>query len=131
MANTRENTLVGSVAEWLRKCEKTLDFVHSHGPADLSVLEALNGDPNDKIYDPYGYMCDVPLSKKIKSIEDDNGKLVEKSDIVSGNLVVTLTTGEELSGRWVEGRREGQGGIRGPRLEKVSHTEDSYPKQIL
>ena len=131
MAITPENKFVSSIAEWLRKCEKTLDFVHSHGPGNLSVLEALHGDPKDKIYDPYGYMCDVPLNKKIKSIEDDNGKLVEKSDSVSGNLVVTLTTGEELSGRWVEGRREGQGGIRGPRLEKVRHPKASSLKQIL
>ena len=38
---------------------------------------------------------------------------------ISGNLEVNLFTGEELSGRWVEGGRDGQGALCGPRLDKV------------
>ena len=114
-----EDKLADKVAQWVRKCEKTVDFVYNYEPTELSVLEALQGDPSCKIFDPYGYICDMPLSKKVERIETVNGKLEEKNDKISGMLVVTLTTGEELSGKWVEGKREGQGLVIGPRLEKV------------
>ena len=62
-------------------------------------------------------ISEVPLSKKLDNIETSNGKPVKKTDNISGQLVVNLTTGEELSGRWVGGKREeGLGPIRGPRL---------------
>ena len=119
VSNTSEAKLAANVADWLRKCEKTLDFVHNYEPGELSVIEALQGDPSHKIFDPYGYMSEAPLNKKVESIENDKGKPLARADDISGKLVVTLTTGEELSGRWVEGRREGPGVISGPRLEKV------------
>ena len=112
-------TIAIKVAEWIRKCEKTIEFVYNYEPSELSVLEALQGDPTRKIFDPYGYISEVPLNKKVNSIETYNGKPVNKTDNISGKLIVTLTTGEELSGRWVEGKREGQGTIMGQRLEKV------------
>ena len=114
-----EDKLAEKVAHWVRKCEKTLDFVYNYEPCELSVLEALQGDSNCKIFDPYGYMSDLPLSKKVERIETASGKVEKKNDKISGMLVVTLTTGEELSGKWVEGKREGQGLVMGPRLEKV------------
>eukprot|EP00092_Neocalanus_flemingeri_P044421 GFUD01049257.1.p1 GENE.GFUD01049257.1~~GFUD01049257.1.p1 ORF type:complete len:137 (+),score=30.47 GFUD01049257.1:31-441(+) len=107
------------VAEWMKNCEKTLDFVYSYTPTELSVLEALQGNPSLKICDPYGYISEVPLSKKVESIENENGKPVNKRANISGDLTVKLTTGEELSGRWVDGRREGQGIVQGQRLDKV------------
>ena len=114
-----EEDMAIKVAEWIRKCEKTIDFVHNYEPSNLSVLEALQGDPSCKISDPYGYIYEVPLSKKVKNIETSNGKPVKITDNISGQLVVNLTTGEELTGRWVEGKREGLGLVIGPRLEKV------------
>jgi len=109
-----------TVAEWITKCEKSLDIVYGQTPEELSVSEALQGNPRLKICDPYGYLSEMPLSKKVQSIENDNGKPVtEVHNNLSGNLLVKLTTGEELSGRWVDGRREGLGALTGPRLEKV------------
>ena len=108
------------VAEWIKKCEKTIDFVYNYEPTELSVLEALQGNPKLKIIDPYGYISEAPLSKKVESIETHNGKPINKIDNISGKLTVKLNTGEELSGRWVDGKREGHGIILGPRLEKVS-----------
>ena len=108
------------VAEWIKKCQKTIDFVYNYEPTELSVLEALQGNPKLKIIDPYGYISEAPLSKKVDSIETHNGKPVNKNDNISGKLTVKLNTGEELTGRWVDGRREGQGIVLGPRLEKVS-----------
>ena len=114
-----ERDIATKVATWIKKCEKTIDFVHNYEPSNLSVLEALQGDPSCKISDPYGYISEVPLSKKVENIVTSNGRPVKKTDNISGQLVVNLTTGEELSGRWVGGKREGLGLIIGPRLEKV------------
>ena len=116
-----ENNSV-KISAWIEHCEKTLDFVYNFEPRQLSVLEALEGKPNIKICDPYGYISEVPLCTKVESIENEHGKPVNKTDNISGNLTLKLTTGEEISGRWVEGKREGSGFIQGPRLEKVSCT---------
>ena len=114
------------VAEWINNCEKSLGFVYNNKPNELSVLDALQGNPNLKICDPYGYISEVPLSKRVESIENENGKPLNKEANISGNLIVKLTTGEELSGRWVNGRREGPGALYGHRLEKVGKRKVDY-----
>ena len=112
-------TIAIKVAKWLNNCEKTLDFVYSYQPSILTVSEALQGNHSLKIFDPYGYIAELPLSKKVESIENENGKPINKIEDIYGQLIVKLNTGEELSGRWVEGKREGQGSIHGPRQDKV------------
>ena len=32
-----ERDIAIKVAEWIRKCEKTIDFVHNYEPSNLSV----------------------------------------------------------------------------------------------
>ena len=56
------------------------------------------------------------------TIETENGKPLKRESNISGNLEVKLSTGKELSGRWVEGGRDGQGALCGPRLDKVRLT---------
>ena len=110
-----------TVTEWIKNCEKSLEVVYGQKPGELSVSEALQGNPSLKICDPYGYMSEMPLCKKVKSIENEDGKAVDgELRNISGNLLVKLTTGEELSGRWVGGKREGLGALASPRLDKVS-----------
>ena len=110
------------VAEWIQSCEKSLGCVYNSKPCQLTVSEALQGNPGKKICDPYGFISEVPLSKRVESIETENGKPVNRESNISGNLIVKLNTGEELSGRWVEGGRDGQGALCGPRLDKVRLT---------
>ena len=110
------------VAEWMASCEKCLGCVYNRKPCQLTVSEALQGNPAKKICDPYGFISELPLSKKVESIETENGKPFNRESNISGNLIVKLNTGEELSGRWVEGGRDGQGALCGPRLDKVRLT---------
>jgi len=123
------------VAEWIRKCEKTIDFVYNHEPRELSVLEALQGNPKLKICDPYGYISisESPLNTKVEKIETHNGKPLKSMERISGHLTVNLTSGEELAGRWVDGKREGRGILIGPRLEKngVECVHGMYEDGIL
>ena len=107
------------VAEWIKSYEKCLGCVYNSKPGQLTVTEALQGNPSKKICDPYGFISEVPLSKRVESVETEDGKPVNRESNISGNLVVKLKTGEELSGRWVAGGREGQGALCGPRLAKV------------
>merc|ERR1711892_176704 len=109
-----------AVTEWIKSCEKSLEVVYGQKPGELSISEALQGNPSLKICDPYGYMSEMPLCKKVKSVENEDGKSVAgELRNISGNLLVKLTTGEELSGRWVDGKREGLGALTSPRLDKV------------
>ena len=58
------------------------------------------------------------MVSRIQRIETAAGKEVGKENC-SGRLTVTLTTGEELAGKFIDGGREGQGHILGGRLEKI------------
>merc|ERR1719378_1398341 len=113
--NIIEDKLATQVKDWLLQCEKTLDFVYGQEQSipPLNVFDALQGPAHLKICDPYGYIEEPPLCKKIKAVEDFSGKLLDKSENYSGKLTVKLTTGEELFGKWVDGGREGQGSIVG------------------
>ena len=66
------------VAEWIQSCEKSLGCVYNSKPCQLTVSEALQGNPGKKICDPYGFISEVPLSKKVESIETENGKAVNR-----------------------------------------------------
>ena len=58
---------------------------------------------------------------RIESIETASGKEVDRENC-SGKLTVRLKTGEELTGKFVDGGREGVGFILGGRLEKIGVT---------
>jgi len=114
-----DNKLGITIADWLRKCEKTVEFIFNNPPEELSVIEALQGDPKNKISDPYGYMGDI--LKKVDKVEKiDKGCEIEEDlwQNISGRMNVVLKNGDELTGRWQDGKRESQGSLGGPRLEK-------------
>ena len=58
---------------------------------------------------------------RIESVETATGKVVTKENC-NGRLVIKLTTGEELAGKFIDGGREGQGHLIGGRLETLGVT---------
>lgn len=50
---------------------------------------------------------------------DSGQEVAVESCLKSRSMLVMLSNGDEATGRWVRGRREGLGCVSGPRLEKV------------
>jgi len=109
------------VAAWLRHCENSLDFLFRDDTPHLGVVEALQGPPSLKICDTISGLDEPHFMKKVEKMEDvDSGENVAAEDCLKGrNMLVVLANGDEASGRWVKGRREGAGCHIGPRLEKI------------
>jgi len=130
-----EDKLATQVSEWLSHCEKTLEFIFQNEAPELSVMEALQGPPQVKICDTIGDLDDPYLKKKLASVEDlDTGKEVKEEDrMKTRSMLVKLTNGDEASGRWVRGKREGQASVMGARLEKagVKFMSGQYEDGIL
>jgi len=109
------------VAAWLRHCENSLDFLFRDDTPDLGVVEALQGAPHLKICDPISGLDEPHVMKKVERMEDmDSGENVPAENCLKGrNMLVVMANGDEASGRWMKGRREGAGCHIGPRLEKI------------
>jgi len=109
------------VAAWVRHCENSLDFLFRDDTPDLGVVEALQGPPHLKICDPISGLDEPHVMKKVARMEDiDSGDNVAAEDCLKGrNMLVVMANGDEASGRWMKGRREGPGCHIGPRLEKI------------
>ncbi len=52
------------VAAWLRRCQKSLDFLFLPVP-ELGVAEALAGPANDKVSYPVGDLDDPHMKKRV------------------------------------------------------------------
>ncbi|XP_023325497.1 histone-lysine N-methyltransferase SETD7 isoform X2 [Eurytemora carolleeae] len=118
----------GEIKKWLEKISKTLDFIYNNEPEELSVSDALSGNPKFKVCDPYGAVYEPPLKDKIEYIEN-----CSRPEKLYGQTYIKLKNGEEIQAFWRGGRREGWGTILGPRFEQfgVTHLTGEYKDGIL
>ena len=134
MRERNNNDVSVQVREWVEHCTRYLDFLWGREEdfPPLTVQEALQGPAQLKICDPFGYILDPPLCNRIESVETASGKVVSPESCC-GKLTVRLKTGEELTGKFVDGGREGPGAIIGGRLEKlgISSIFGNYESGVL
>lgn len=78
-------------------------------------------------------VADEKLSLQERMEDMDSGENVPAENCLKGrNMLVVMANGDEASGRWMKGRREGAGCHIGPRLEKIGvHQHGQFERQSL